>query len=337
MASGKFSLMKNTNPNEPFSVETLFSQWSDAECRAVLEGLLDEVPEAVEWVWERELLKNANAKRLVTTVRNDLGGCEPFQDPRDRWMEGEPVDYDRICERLKVLLEAGHVEDVVDLGVDLLRAGGHELEHSHDNDWDIQYGVGECLKVVFQALKRSKRSPVERILWEIGMDLEDEYGLLGDREAFQSDRKPFTAEIWSEVADQLMDRLANMGKGDIRRRKKIVHQIILALRRSDRGEEMFDFLRQETGRSDCVLELGEQLILYGRVDAAVSVWMERVEEEIHKRDSDAYVEAGKYLQKIQGALLENDRKEDWRILRQGLRETHSRKRLFMNVLDRLDG
>jgi len=45
--------MNTPDPSESFSVEILLSQWSDAECRAVLEGMLDEVPEAVEWVWER--------------------------------------------------------------------------------------------------------------------------------------------------------------------------------------------------------------------------------------------------------------------------------------------
>jgi uncharacterized Zn finger protein len=329
--------MNDSNPFEPFSIEALLSGWSDAECRGLLRGGLDEVPEAVDWVRERDLLQNANAKRLVTAVRNDLRGCEPFLDRRDRWMEGEPVDYDRICARLTALLDGGHKEEVVDLGADVLRAGGHELEHSHDNDWDIQYGVGECLKVVFQALKRSKRSPVERILWEIGMEMEDDYGLMSDWEAFYIDREPIPAETWSEVADRLTDRLADMGKSDIHRRKKMVHQIILTLRRSDRVEDLFAFLREEAERSDCVLELGEQLCLYGRVEEAVSVWMEHVEWVILKRNARGYAEAGRFLVKIQKVLQANERNREWRTLLDDVRKTHSRKQHFMKVLDRVEG
>jgi uncharacterized Zn finger protein len=253
------------------SVQELLSSLSNAERKKLLADLVRELPGVEDWVRERALLKKGDPANLVIAIRKALETSGPYQGWNDRWHEPDMVDFSRVETRLQKLLDAGHADEVVEFGPRILEAGGEEAEASHHNDWDIQMGVADCLKVVFRALDSCSLSPAERILWEIDLYQQDDYGLAEvEREPFLINSREPPADVWSEVADELLGRLDAMvvDEESDYKRKLMIRWTTDALRGSEREEDLTSFLKREAERSDCHGEWVEHLISLGRTSEA---------------------------------------------------------------------
>ncbi len=188
------------------------------ELRGLVLDLVDEMPEARDRLLDRMRLANDDVAEMVAAAREEITG----RLAKDAWKddfayENNPPDYDRVRGRLEELLTAGHADEVVELGDELLRSCGERIE-MHDRDGEIGYDVSRCMEVVFQALGSSTLPPAEKLLWEIDAHLRDDYGVLSNVGGTVSEAEQYPAEAWSEVADILAQRLAELpvkvdGKG----------------------------------------------------------------------------------------------------------------------------
>ena len=268
------------------NVEQILSALSDSERKKLLTDLVREVRGAADWVREHALLQKGEPAKLIAAVRKELETVGPDQSRGDRWHDADVVDFSRVEKRLRKLLDAGHADEVVDLAPRLLEAGGEQAEASHLDDWDLQWGVEQCMNVVFEALDRSSLTPAKRILWEIDLYQEDDYGLAeAERAPFQTEDQEPSSAVWSEVADELLGRLDAMDvvEGRDYKRIQLIRRTADALRGAERNEDLTVFLRREVERSDCHEELVDHLIAQGRTDeaaAAARTGIERTRERL---------------------------------------------------------
>ncbi len=117
---------------------------------------------------------------------------------------GNLPDYSGLKARLKILLEHGQADGIVDLGRELLERGIHQVERS-DDEGNTAVEISGCMRVVAEALKESSLFAEEKILFAIDSMLADNFGLCEDFDRVL--QEPWEETAWSAVADQLMDRL----------------------------------------------------------------------------------------------------------------------------------
>jgi uncharacterized Zn finger protein len=71
-------------------------------------------------------------------------------------------------------------------------------------------------------------------------------------------------------------------------------------------------------------------------DRALKIWKALAESLIARTSVSLYPEAGKYIRKTRDLLVSNKRGDEWKQYARRLRETHQRKRRFLEVLDRVE-
>jgi uncharacterized Zn finger protein len=228
-------------------------------------------------------LLSGSVKKLVKTARSEihkLGGEPDWDDDwrGERGRYGASGNYERIQQHLEALLSAGHADEVVALGKDLLAAGVREVEMIHD-EGETAEALSSCLEIVFRALPQSSLAPAEQILWAVEAELNDEYDFCQGLETFW--HKKHTAADWNIVADKFASRLKQYksSREDDSfsrnyRRDRLTDWLIRALEGSGRQEEIIPLCEREAE------ETGSYFRLIDRLKQAKR-WKE-AEEWIHK-------------------------------------------------------
>lgn len=155
---------------------------------------------------------------------------------------GNVPDYSGLEARLRILLDHGQADGVVDLGRELLERGLHQVERS-DDEGDTAVGISGCMRVVAEALGRSGSSAEEKILFAIDSMLADNFGLCDDFDRVIDE--PWEESVWLAVADHLVDRLEREPAASIEdedwlrsyHRDRLSDWVITAMDRGGREEE----------------------------------------------------------------------------------------------------
>jgi len=163
-----------------------------------------EYPRVSERLANRANLEQGKVNPVREAIRRDIEALEPdWQDYDDFDVDS---DFTHIAEQMTALLDAGHADDVVELGELFLRLAPQRYEYSHYDDWDIASGIAGCLDIILEALSRSSLPPAEQLLWYIDAELKDQYGVFDATENFIKKRCYKKAD-WRAVADVLEKRL----------------------------------------------------------------------------------------------------------------------------------
>ncbi|NOT57366.1 MAG: hypothetical protein HOP18_22410, partial [Deltaproteobacteria bacterium] len=197
------AVSKRAQPKAADGATTYLEQQSKEELTALLKDLMHQQPNVHEAIVDRANLLSGTAKKLVATARKEIRALakEPSWRDDDDWRRGGSGDYPRIRTHLEALLAAGHADEVLSLGQELLDAGAQAVEMG-DDDGEVAGEVTETLDIVFRALPHSSLIPTEQMLWAIDAELQDEYDLCQGTAEFWA-QASYEASDWSAVADQL--------------------------------------------------------------------------------------------------------------------------------------
>lgn len=236
-------------------------------------------PEVRQTILDRANLLSGEVKKLVRTVRQEINGLTRMSGWEDDWGRGGGSgNYGRIRTHLEALLAAGHADEVLSLGQELLEAGTSQVEMIND-EGETAEEISSCMEIVFQALPRTSLSPAEQMLWAIDAELSDSYDLCQGTEMFWQQEK--TAADWNKVAEQLAPRLQKFagGKGaegfsQQYRRDNLSNWLIRALEHAGRSDEVIPLCEREAEKTESYVRLVNYLKQAKR-------WKE-VEHWIHK-------------------------------------------------------
>lgn len=247
---------------------------SREELAALVCTLVERFPELRSEFQERIALAEGDVDRLVRQAGRDLHSLTSEIGWRNHWNdEGHTPDYDRLKRKLERLVEAGHYDEVVNLGAELIRRGTHQIEQSHD-EGETAMQIADCLPVVFGALARSSRPAPDKILFVIDACLEDEFDVIGGEGVAILDAGWPPAD-WSVVADRLTDRLRRMPRGQTAddftrnyKRDRLSGWLLQALERAGRKDELLAVYEAEARATGSYQRIVDYLLAEGRLDEA---------------------------------------------------------------------
>ena len=216
------------------------------QTKAQLVELLDELtkafPDVREFLEDRQNVHSGNASTLLKAIRKEIADIreEPDWDEYER--EYQPVSFNRLKTYLQALLLAGHADEAIPLGKELIDAVNFALE-TYDIEGDIIDEVAACMEIVIQALPASSLSSYEKLAWAVDMDLGDSYELCYDalENIWNNANKK---SDWHALADELQKRL-NAIRSDNDLRRQVTGWLIAALEQTGREDEIIPLRERE--------------------------------------------------------------------------------------------
>ena len=225
-------------------------------------------------------LASGDTSRIITRLRREIREMDSKYDWQDRWENDcSAPDFSGIRNKLAALLAAGHADEVLSLGKDLIAEGANMVELSHD-EGETGMEVSACYPVIVGALEQSSLEPVDRLEWAVNVILEDEYDLC-DAVVDFLDRNHEKKE-WNLLSDRLLQRLSTFRSsgGDMTvsrdyQRDYLSNMVIRSLEQSDRISEIIPLCKIEAkltgsyerlvGRliNDCQYKEAERWIVKG--------------------------------------------------------------------------
>jgi len=265
------------------------------ELTEIVLSLTNRLPDARTAMLDEIAAQTGDVQQLLSAARREIKVVTAIVPWRESWSgAGELPDYTRLEHLLEQLAKAGRADDVVSLGRTLLSRGMEQVENSHD-EGETAVALGECLRIVFKALKRSSMAPSEQILFVIDALLQDDFGVLDEstHEALEAHRKPAD---WSKVADALAKRLgptpgqhaagAESGTAALPlrdyRRDSLSSWLSDALDRAGRSDQVLDIYEREARATGSYSRLVMHLIEVGRTDDARRWALEGIEKTSEK-------------------------------------------------------
>jgi uncharacterized Zn finger protein len=222
---------------------------SKAELIQLVGSLIERHPEVGENLMDRKRLQEGRVGSMVRRVRQLIRAAGEDDGWEDHWHhERFTPDYSGVVEKLEELLGAGHANEVLTLGKELMRSGQEQVERSQD-DGMTAIGIGTCVPVIEKALHRSSLPTAQKLTWVVDALLADEYDIFGGLEKYL-DRSHDKAD-WSRLADELLSRLSGSGthcRGNVdceHHRKQLGDFAIHALHQAGRSDEVIAFCEKE--------------------------------------------------------------------------------------------
>ena len=174
--------------------------------------------------------------------------------------------------KLETLLKAGHTDQVLTLGRELLTTGARQVEESHD-EGETAMEIADCMPVIVVALDRSSLDAADKLAWALDVLLADQYELCEAFGEYLHREHPQAA--WSALADRLLARLYELkdpkGAEDFSgkyERDRLSNWIIDALERAGREAEIIPLCVAEAKRTRSYERLVKRLVAAGRFEEA---------------------------------------------------------------------
>ena len=225
---------------------------------------------------DRDNLKKGDVEKLVASVRKEIKAISSEPAWTNHWNdEGEIPDYSPVKKRLETLLSNNHADAVVELGTYLMERGIGQIEQSND-EGETGTEIASCMEAVFKAVMQSSLSTDQRLLWDIDLHLQDEYGILDNLKGPVAIGKASSSD-WSKIADVLLERMDKLPKRQTGnnddfsskyRREKVMHWLLHALEGANRKREINEILERETAHTDCYVELVKRLVQDKQIEKA---------------------------------------------------------------------
>ena len=220
----------------------------------LIEELADRHPVVRETLQNRQRASANPVTALVDSIREEIAEVSEEPGWQNHWDHGGYIpDYSRVRDQLEILLKRGFADEVVSLGEELLEAGVQQVEMSGD-EGETQEEIASCMDIVFRALSRTSRSPVDRMLWAIDAEIADDYELCSGASVFWE--HPHPVEAWNALAAALTDRLAQddvePGNDDFHmnyRRNQLSDRLIHALEQAGRQDEVIPLCEREAEKT----------------------------------------------------------------------------------------
>ncbi len=261
-------------------VDAYLARLSKDELLHLFHEALVDVPDLRKRLADRAELAVADVTRLVKSARRAIRDASAEPGWTRHWShESHIPDYTPVRERLEALLTAGHADEVVALGEELVAAGLSQISQS-DDEGETGQEVASCIGIVFRALARSSMPDADKLLWERRVRLRDDWCCFDGLPSLWTDGKVFSAAVWSEVADNLLKQVPPVPEGSPGSkadadsssaryaREGIMRAAFDALERAGRTGEITGLLRREAEVTQCYGQLVDHLSSLGLHDEA---------------------------------------------------------------------
>ena len=227
--------------------------------------LAGKFPKMAQELTDRQQLASGDVKSLITRLKKDIREITSEPGWQNYWQhEGYTPDYSQIRIKLETLLKAGHPDEVLKLGKELIEFGNRQIEESHD-DGETATEIEECMPVIVKALEQSSMAKVDKLVWAVDVALKDDYDTF-DAFGDYLCRKHAKAD-WGILADELLKQLGKMkhsgNKNDFHRdyaRDRLSDWIIYALDQAGRNEEIIGLCEVEAQKTGSFTRLVKHLI-----------------------------------------------------------------------------
>ncbi|MGD9352060.1 MAG: SWIM zinc finger family protein [Desulfobacterales bacterium] len=230
-------------------------------------------PKIAQDLVDRRHLSVGNTKALVKNLRQEIRDIADEPGWQNYWQgEGYTPDYSGIRKKLSALLAAGHPDEVLAVGRELVTTGNDHVGMS-DDEGETHMEIADCMPVIVEALNRSSLEHADKLIWALDAVLEDQYELC---EAFAEYlHRDHPATVWSTVADRLLSRLKSFkptkGMDEFSRnyeRERLSDWTIHALERASRKDEVIPLCEAEAKRTGSYLRLVDRLMAARRYQDA---------------------------------------------------------------------
>jgi len=245
--------------------------------KAQLIDLIHEIarqhPKIAQDIVDRRHLSVGNTKALVKNLRQEIRDIAEEPGWQNYWQgEGYTPDYSGIRKKLAALLAAGHPDEVLAVGRELVTTGTQQVEMS-DDEGETLREIADCMPVIVAALDRSSLEHANKLIWALDALLEDQYELCEAFAEYLHRKHP--APAWSSLADQLLSRLKALkparGTDEFSRnykRDRLSDWVIHALEQAGRKDEIIPLCEFEAKRTGSYLRLVDRLIASRRYQDA---------------------------------------------------------------------
>ena len=171
----------------------------------LIHEIAQEHPEIAQDLVDRRHLNTGNIKALVTRLRGEIRDIGDEPGWQNYWQgEGFTPDYSGIRKKLETLLKAGHADEVLTLGQELVTTGTRQVEESHD-EGETQMEIADCMPVIVEALDQSSLDSADKLSWALDALLKDQFEVC---EAFAEYlHRRHSKSAWHTLADRLLVRL----------------------------------------------------------------------------------------------------------------------------------
>ncbi len=236
----------------------------------LIHELAGEYPEIAQGLSDRKQLISGNTKTLVTRLRREIRDIGDEPGWQNYWNgEGYTPDYSGIRGKLETLLTAGHADEVLALGKELVETGFRQVEESNDNG-ETAMEIAACMPVIVESLDRSSLDAADKLNWALDTVLDDQFEVC---EVFAEylDRRHHKS-AWHTFADRLLARLKkhkgiNQNDDHFSRnyeRDRLSNWIIHALEHADRKDEIIPLCMAEAKQTASYDRLVKRLVMEKR-------------------------------------------------------------------------
>ena len=250
-------------------VKSEVNAYLDGKTKAQLTELILELagkfPQIAQELTDRKQLASGNVKSLINRLKKEIREISSEPGWQNHWQqEGYTPDYSEIRIKLETLLKAGHADEVLMLGKELIELGNQQIEESHD-DGETATEIEECMPTIVKALEQSSIATADKLAWAVDVVLEDDYDVFNAFGEYLD--RPHTKADWNALADRLLKQLGKMKhsgvKNDFHRdyaRDRLSDWIIHALERAGRKEEIIPLCEVEAQKTGSYTRLVKHLI-----------------------------------------------------------------------------
>jgi uncharacterized Zn finger protein len=211
----------------------------------------------------------------------------------DDWYEGKQPDFSGVSLKMQILLNSGNADVLFSYGDEFLQKLD-DLFRDENVSSCGDTGIDSCCELLVDAMKKSKLSGAQKILWAIEKSsaCTQCYGS-GCKIVEYTDEK-LAESAWSEVADTLLDGFHKIESEDSdannssRRYYPMRDWLIKALENSGRKSEIIPFCEIEARWANSYTDIVRRLIDDKKYDDAMK-WVQEglsKKEEIRKNDVD---------------------------------------------------
>jgi len=254
-------------------VDTFLKRKTKAQLIELIGELAVQYPEIARDLSDRKQLKTGNVKTITKRLHREIQeiGYEPGW--QNYWQnEGFTPDYSGIRKKLKTLLNAGHPEEVLSLGHELVTIGCRQVEESHD-EGETAMEIADCMPIIVDALDRSNLDCAEKLNWALDAVLKDQYDVCDMFGEYLHRKHPESG--WNNLADRLLTRLkrnktTNVVKEFSRKceRDRLSNWAIHALENCGRKKEIIPLCIAEAKLTESYDRLVRKLVAARRYDEA---------------------------------------------------------------------
>ena len=244
-----------------------------AQLMDLVHELAQQHSEIAQDLVDRRQLTSGNTEALVARLYGEIRDIGDEPGWQDYWQdEGYTPDYSGIRKKLEMLLKAGHADEVLALGRELVTIGTRQVEESHD-EGETAMEIADCMPVMIKALDLSSLDCAEKLNWALDAVLGDQFGVCEAFAEYLHLQHPKSA--WHTLADQLLVRLnglnSTQGAVDFSRnfdRDRLSDWAIHALERSGRKDKIIPLCIAEAKRTDSYDRLVKRLVEARRYEDA---------------------------------------------------------------------